>query len=217
MEQQESNVNLTLPQLNHGEETMRDLTTLEQPPFLLAIFLACLSWAITWYVGILEKSPIIAYDIEVDKSAEPFKVTTTIENLTSDKTFRNLEFIIHATEVTNASIEDTAPAWHGDKKPEAEGQTAVFNIPQIQPGWKFKLIAEYEGDIRPYLQLKKSNETIRLIDSGFGTLIFKFQVHIIFGIIFLWGGIILFIYRKQYCICKSGNQKQIKNDKNETK
>jgi len=196
---------------------MRNLTTIEQPPFLLAIFLACLSWAITWYVGVLEKSPIIAYDIEVDKSAEPFKVATTIENLTRDKTFRNLDFIIHAPVVTKVSIEDTPPAWHGDKRPEIEGQTAVFNIPLIQPGWKFKLIAEYKGDIEPWFQLKTSNETIRLIDSGLETFLIEFQALIIFGILFIWGVITAVIYRKQYSICKSENQKKMKREKNETK
>jgi hypothetical protein len=156
----------------------------DKPPFFLTIFFAALAWSITRYADSLATTPVIEYD--VDRSNNQFIVR--LENLSHDKSFSNLEFLLVSPRgtMTNPRMSPTPPAWEGDVPPSCSGQACTFTVGAFQPEWVFRLSVTLSDDSVPSVHLLKSTETIRLLSPSSGTRVVKYQYSLLFGLLSAW-------------------------------
>ena len=159
----------------------------DKPPFFLAIFFAALAWSVTRYADSLAMTPVIEYDV-VSSTKE---VSVELENLTKDKTFSGLVFVIRTVngKVRQAKITPTEPAWEGENKAEYEGQSATYSLPDFQPGWKYRLSATVDDGSVPIFQLVRANKTVRLLAPCLETWIIRHQSGLLLGLLLVWASI----------------------------
>ena len=190
--------------------TLRQLATMEKPPFILAILLAGLAWALTRYADILDRSPIIEYQILLESREDPPRVTVVLENLTWDKKFSNLKFRLTAVDVKNPRINPIPPASEGDVAPTANGETAQFEIRAFHPGWRFELAANYNASANANVsfRLENSPDTVRLIERSLETFIVRYQALIVAGLVVVWSMVTVFIYIRNTRGANDGNVPQ---------
>lgn len=104
----------------------------EKPPFFLALFVAALAWTITRYADSLSATPVIEYDV----TSSGKNLSVSLENLSQNKTFNNLVFLLRSAEgpLTKPRLTPTQPAWEGTIHPSCTGETCEFTICQVPAG-----------------------------------------------------------------------------------
>lgn len=165
----------------------------KQPPFMLAIFFISVGWMITWYVSSIERSPTIQYHTGFKDSI----YTVELRNLTKDKTFKNLVFLIEGSFLIQPRVYDHPPAWHSDIQPKGEkSSTLVFKVDAIHPGLELKLSAKEKGASTPVFKMKTATEPVRLVQKfSVNAMIMRNYEFLIMIILSLWGIAILIYYK----------------------
>ncbi len=173
---------------------MRSLSTLEKPPFILAVFIGAVAWTVTRYADQLQSAPIIEYTVKTSEIKKQPCIDVHLENLTYNNQFMDLVFVLHGGGVSDPKIFPSAPAWEGPNAPSAHGDLAEFPISAFQPGWQFRLSASYTGPKIPEFQLKDATSPVRLVKPSVETFIIRHQNMILWVLLALWGSFTVIVY-----------------------
>lgn len=175
----------------------------EKAPYLVTILFASLGWGTKHTVDRILASPTIEYTYEVRDTSQNKSVTVTLRNVSHDKIFKNLLFVLLLPPDAPGeflSVKKTAlsPAWEGDNPPHKTKHSGTFDLPALHPNWEVRLVATFSGDISPTLRLHSSETSVRLVQPSVETFLVKHELLFFTSMIIIWALVILVLlsYRK---------------------
>jgi hypothetical protein len=163
----------------------------EKIPYLLTILFALLSWSLTHIVSRTIEAPTMEYTIKEKLSEKGIEVTYTVSNISRNKLFENINFhlILKSGSILNSpiiSMQKPMDVKDVDK-PTSGNNYINWTIPELHPGWEFKIWMRISKDGDHALHFNTdSNKPIRLIESSFETFLLRNEFRIIKYMILSW-------------------------------
>jgi hypothetical protein len=169
-------------------------------PYLLTILIALAGWSLSRIIEKITEAPTIEYSVKTVKEDSGKKTYRLYIHNISKTLLKKMVFKIsyydsQLNKISNPNIITIPPAFKddlavGDDAPNNE--YATYEINQMQPGWKYILTADIEGDDLPVFYMKSVNdETIRMKELGIETLLIRGQTYIIVGLFLIWSVLIV--------------------------
>jgi hypothetical protein len=181
----------------------------EKVPYLLTILFVALGWTISQVSTDLEKSPIIEYKTCRKVGTKGTIYTYTITNISSQKLFKKLKFVLRPKKSVGvkclgepemnpqAPLELKDPEKDPNRRirhevPKYIGNSAVYFVPQLQPGTSIQLVMKTDKKAEIDITLW-CDKPVRFLASSLQTLIVKKRFGFLMGTIVIWF-ILIFIY-----------------------
>jgi hypothetical protein len=165
----------------------------DKAPYLVTVIVAALAWTFTHVVDRLLASPLVTYQEQLDESGGKKKLSLTLKNISSEKTFRDIHLLMAVPFgglITNASVTPVQPAWEGDKPPTWHEHTFEHIFPVMQPGTQLEVSVTYDGNEPPSLRMF-SDGTIKFVQPSWETWLVEHEVGVLIGLLLV--GIVLLI------------------------
>lgn len=183
----------------------------DKAPYLLTILFASFAWTISQISIDITSSPVIEVT-EERKTEKNDTVIYTISNLSRDKLFKNLHFIIrieenNAGKILNAKSPVIPPPYEPyDNKEErveptsTELKTEYANL-QLHPGAaiQFEIFVSKDTLLNLYV---KSESPVRILSSSWETKLIKYRFHILTAIFGIWLVLIILYITIYYCLSR---------------
>ena len=163
----------------------------EKTPYLVTILIGALAWSVTHLVDRLNNTPLLKYDMIIEQSKNTRRLIISLDNITSNKVFRNLSIVtsmpLEGT-ITKINVIPTEPAFEGDNPYiiSKNGRTAEIKLPVVQPGWLFNISIEYTGENRPRGRIDINNDSVMLTRPCLKTFLVENEFEVIVSFIILW-------------------------------
>ncbi|WP_341705257.1 hypothetical protein [Ferrovibrio sp.] len=171
-------------------------------PLFVSLFTGILAWSISHLADRVIESPSLLYSSTVESltdpsisiETDPKTLTVRLQNLSRDKTFKNVEILLTAPAGSSMNafrITPTQPAHEGNNPQILAGLSGRALLPEIQPNWKFDIVAEFVGET-PSVRISAPNSVMRLIEPGFEATLAKNEFGILVAVVFaatLLGGL----------------------------
>ncbi len=124
-----------------------------------------IAWLFTNAIDQVLKTPYLVYVVDHKLDEQPgslIDTTITIENITEDKSYDDVELRITADEpdiILNGTVRPDQPAWEGDVAPVVAPRSFAHTFPKIQPGGKFDIYIthRFKDALHIYLVAPKSD------------------------------------------------------------
>jgi hypothetical protein len=117
----------------------------ETAPYWITIAVATVAWLFTNATTELLKTPYLIYNVTSVQNRQDttlIDTTLTVENITNDKAFNNVELRLIADEpdiILSGNVRPYSPAWEGDEIGKTTARSFDHIFPKIQPGGKFDI------------------------------------------------------------------------------
>jgi hypothetical protein len=167
----------------------------DKAPYLVAVVFGVLGWTLVHIDDELTQAPTLEFEEVVDAPpgvkplpCEPAQAPESdliasgfrIENLSRATSFSNLEFVLHGGDgdprFKGVRLVPEPPAvLPEDTDPEVCGRYAKFEIPQVQPGWRFRLYVWMpKSRSHPYLTYS-ADDAVRLERQSWETTVARHE------------------------------------------
>ncbi|MGE0874114.1 MAG: hypothetical protein AB7O31_05515 [Burkholderiales bacterium] len=171
----------------------------EKVPYMLALFVGALGWAVSHTSERLISSPTVEYSIAYDpvdpvKPDERKRVTVRIRNLSDKETFRNVTFVLRRQSESamlkfiggSSAIVPRAPAWIGESEAVEQEDAVQFSLALVPPGSTIELHADVSGIDEAVFQGKVKDGSFRLVKCSLATFVVRNEFWIIFVGLVVW-------------------------------
>jgi len=117
----------------------------ESTPYWITIAVATVAWLFTSATDQVLRTPYLVYDVNHQlnqQTASLIDTTVTIENITDDKSYSDVELRINADEpdiILDGKVRPDQPAWEGDEAQSFTPHSFVHVFPKIQPAGRFEI------------------------------------------------------------------------------
>ena len=175
----------------------------KEPPFLLVLIFAAISWSTTHLVSRTIEQPVIEYtrsiqttlskdmipctDIqETMDNTKKSEVVFRITNISKDMLFENFNILIRQDKGRFYGVRTLAihPAVAGNKQERCAAGFAYFEDLTMQPGWAFELHVVTDERGNPEIYLDSSKKPLNLTKANFQTALARNETEIILLILF---------------------------------
>ncbi|MGE0456110.1 MAG: hypothetical protein AB7O37_22830 [Vicinamibacteria bacterium] len=173
----------------------------KEAPFVLTVLCGLLAWTATRAIDRATEAPTIEYDLQREWSSG--KVTYSIRNLSRDKAFKQLEFIVVAkggTLTASRRLAETV-VWHapclegaaeeGKIRPKAEVLMGALQVPimRLDPGCQIDLVAKVEppgAEIEILLSLSQGADAVRFVPASTVTRFVRYEGTVLLVLFLMW-------------------------------
>lgn len=186
---------------NETNKTTSSILRAEKMPYFLVILFAILTYALTHIVDRLSNIPLVRYRVERTKSKRGWKFTYHIKNITADKNFKNIDFLVLPA-IENDTISFFRPWVYAPTRLTSPGEAPVqtsekasFHLDNLQPSATLDLLVEKSKP--QIIELKVSSEsTLVLSTQTYKTFLLENEVFILIILTFISLGLIIFYIYK---------------------
>lgn len=157
---------------------------------LVGTIFAAAGWLITHTVENVVSVPTVEYDID-DSKKDSGHVAVTLRNLSQDRKFSELEFILRLPEggsgkFEKGAVEPIPPAYSARESSIIEDLAISYPAIGLHPGTSVRLTASYSGDTIPTFHIEPKGEGARLRTKGWLTWIISHEIEVLFGLLVAW-------------------------------
>jgi hypothetical protein len=171
---------------------------LEKFPYLLTLLFVLLGWGLTHTVDRLLDSPLIEYTVKQEAKEGSVNIEYQITNITRDKLFKGLSFLVMLPDTPKARIVKASwavlPPIRLDpsaKEPDTNAMRAIYYVPQFHPNCSIRLQVLISGSVVPPLRFSSSDTAVMLIHSSLQTFLVRNEICILVILMATWSIAIL--------------------------
>jgi hypothetical protein len=160
----------------------------ETTPYWITIAVATVAWLFTSTTDEILKTPYLVYEVQStanQQDATLIDTTLTLENITDDKAFSNVELRMIADDpdiILSGTVRPYAPAWEGDELGATTARSFVHTFPKIQPGGKFDINLTHKLHNSLHIILVAPQSNILLTKANITTFLVAHHLAITVGI-----------------------------------
>lgn len=174
---------------------MNNLLKQEKVPYFLAILFAIVAYTLTHIVDRLSLQPIVRYSVDRDFSKKECRLTYHVKNITTDKTFDSVDFLIIPTndDSINAGDVNVFPPMKLNSTADFTGiksNVFAFHLGNFQPNSKFDIYLEKKKGSEPDIRIF-SKSTVVLQKASFETFLIENEILILISVMVVCISIII--------------------------